>query len=93
MRLTREFGSKAEIRHRGHGAEIARKLAPCELALEEKMKTAGKKKTAPLKLYDQESTPSIWAMASMDMIRFDRRSDLLAPYKVAHYPLCAIKTV
>ncbi|MEI6610834.1 MAG: hypothetical protein WCO53_13990 [Deltaproteobacteria bacterium] len=34
-----------------------------------------------------------WAMANMNMIRFDGRSDLLAPHKAAHYPLCAIKSV
>ena len=43
-------------------------LIKCELALEEKTKAAGKRKSAPLKLYGQESTPTTWAMANMNMI-------------------------
>jgi type I restriction enzyme M protein len=46
-------------------------LIKCELALEEKTKTAGKKKSTPLKLYGQESTPTTWAMANMNMIIHD----------------------
>jgi type I restriction enzyme M protein len=42
-----------------------------EAALEEKMKAAGKKKFAPLKLYGQEFTATTWAMANMNMIIHD----------------------
>jgi type I restriction enzyme M protein len=46
-------------------------LIKCELALEEKIKAAGKRKSAPLKLYGQESTATTWAMANMNMIIHD----------------------
>ena len=46
-------------------------LIKCELALEEKTKAAGKKKSAPLRLYGQESTATTWAMANMNMIIHD----------------------
>jgi type I restriction enzyme M protein len=46
-------------------------LIKCELALEEKTKAAGKKRSAPLKLYGQESTATTWAMANMNMIIHD----------------------
>src|SRR3990172_8600165 len=46
-------------------------LIKCELRLEEKMKAAGKKTYAPLKLYGQEYTASTWAMANMNMIIHD----------------------
>ncbi len=51
-------------------------LIKCELALEEKMKAAGKKKAAPLKLYGQESTPTTWAMANMNMIIHDMEGQI-----------------
>ena len=46
-------------------------LIKCELALEEKTKAPGKNKSAPLKLYGQESTATTWAMANMNMIIHD----------------------
>jgi len=51
-------------------------LIKLELALEEKNKTAGKKKSAPLKLYGQESTPTTWAMANMNMIIHDMEGQI-----------------
>ncbi len=51
-------------------------LIKCELALEEKTKSAGKKKSAPLKLYGQESTATTWAMANMNMIIHDMEGQI-----------------
>ena len=51
-------------------------LIKCELALEEKTRTAGQKKSAPLKLYGQESTPTTWAMANMNMIIHDMEGQI-----------------
>jgi type I restriction enzyme M protein len=51
-------------------------LIKCELRLEEKTKSAGKKKSAPLKLYGQESTPTTWAMANMNMIIHDMEGQI-----------------
>ncbi|MCX7047664.1 MAG: N-6 DNA methylase [Candidatus Sumerlaeota bacterium] len=51
-------------------------LIKCELALEEKTKAAGKRKSAPLKLYGQESTPTTWAMANMNMIIHDMEGQI-----------------
>jgi type I restriction enzyme M protein len=51
-------------------------LIKCELALEEKTKAAGKKKSAPLKLYGQESTATTWAMANMNMIIHDMEGQI-----------------
>ena len=51
-------------------------LIKCELALEEKIKAADKKKSAPLKLYGQESTPTTWAMANMNMIIHDMEGQI-----------------
>jgi type I restriction enzyme M protein len=51
-------------------------LIKCELALEEKTKAAGKNKSAPLKLYGQESTPTTWAMANMNMIIHDMEGQI-----------------
>jgi type I restriction enzyme M protein len=51
-------------------------LIKCELALEEKARTAGRKKSAPLKLYGQESTPTTWAMANMNMIIHDMEGQI-----------------
>jgi len=51
-------------------------LIKCELALEEKTRAAGKMKSAPLKLYGQESTPTTWAMANMNMIIHDMEGQI-----------------
>jgi type I restriction enzyme M protein len=51
-------------------------LIKCELALEERMKAAGKKNYAPLKLYGQESEPGTWAMANMNMIIHDMEGEI-----------------
>ena len=51
-------------------------LIKCELALEEKAKAAGMRKSAPLKLYGQESTPTTWAMANMNMIIHDMEGQI-----------------
>jgi len=51
-------------------------LIKLELALEEKTKAAGKMKSAPLKLYGQESTPTTWAMANMNMIIHDMEGQI-----------------
>ncbi len=51
-------------------------LIKCELALEQKMKAAGKKNYAPLKLYGQESEPGTWAMANMNMIIHDMEGEI-----------------
>jgi type I restriction enzyme M protein len=51
-------------------------LIKCELALEEKARTAGRKRSAPLKLYGQESTPTTWAMANMNMIIHDMEGQI-----------------
>jgi type I restriction enzyme M protein len=49
-------------------------LIKCELALEEKTRAAGT--AAPLKLYGQESTPTTWAMANMNMIIHDMEGQI-----------------
>jgi len=51
-------------------------LIKCELALEEKTNAIGKRKSAPLKLYGQESTPTTWAMANMNMIIHDMEGQI-----------------
>ncbi len=62
-------------------------LIKCELALEEKIRaklpsTSGRgvggegAKPAPLKLYGQESTPTTWAMANMNMIIHDMEGQI-----------------
>jgi len=51
-------------------------LIKCELALEQRMKAAGKKNYAPLKLYGQESEPGTWAMANMNMIIHDMEGEI-----------------
>jgi type I restriction enzyme M protein len=51
-------------------------LIKCELALEEKIRATGNKKSAPLKLYGQESTPTTWAMANMNMIIHDMEGQI-----------------
>ena len=51
-------------------------LIKCELRLDGKMKAAGQKTYAPLKLYGQESTPTTWAMANMNMIIHDMEGQI-----------------
>ncbi len=51
-------------------------LIKCELALEEKMRLRSRKNFAPLKLYGQESTPTTWAMANMNMIIHDMEGQI-----------------
>ena len=51
-------------------------LIKCELTLDQKMKAAGKKDYAPLKLYGQESEPGTWAMANMNMIIHDMEGEI-----------------
>lgn len=46
-------------------------LVKCEIVLDEKMKSAGKKKFAPVRLHGQEYVPETWAMANMNMIIHD----------------------
>lgn len=46
-------------------------LIKCQLAMEAKMKSAGKSGYAPLKLFGQEFVPPTWAMANMNMIIHD----------------------
>ena len=46
-------------------------LIECQLVLEEKMSSAGKKKYSPLKLFGQEYIGNSWAMANMNMIIHD----------------------
>ncbi len=51
-------------------------LIKCQLKLDEKMKAAGEKGYAPLKLYGQESEPGTWAMANMNMIIHDMEGEI-----------------
>ena len=51
-------------------------LIKCELALEAKMALRSRKSFAPLKLYGQESTPTTWAMANMNMIIHDMEGQI-----------------
>ncbi|MBI1747498.1 MAG: SAM-dependent DNA methyltransferase [Acidobacteria bacterium] len=51
-------------------------LIKCELALEEKMALRTRNNFAPLKLYGQESTPTTWAMANMNMIIHDMEGQI-----------------
>ncbi len=51
-------------------------LIKCELALDGKMKAAGKKSYAPLKLYGQEQEGGTWAMANMNMIIHDMEGEI-----------------
>ncbi len=51
-------------------------LIKCELALEKKMALRSRKSFAPLKLYGQESTPTTWAMANMNMIIHDMEGQI-----------------
>ena len=51
-------------------------LIKCELALEAKMALRSRRSFAPLKLYGQESTPTTWAMANMNMIIHDMEGEI-----------------
>jgi type I restriction enzyme M protein len=51
-------------------------LIKCELALEKKMALRSRKSFAPLQLYGQESTPTTWAMANMNMIIHDMEGQI-----------------
>src|SRR5450759_3904817 len=51
-------------------------LIKCELELEERMALRSRKSFAPLKLYGQESTPTTWAMANMNMIIHDMEGEI-----------------
>jgi type I restriction enzyme M protein len=51
-------------------------LIKCELALEKRMALRSRKSFAPLKLYGQESTPTTWAMANMNMIIHDMEGQI-----------------
>lgn len=51
-------------------------LIKCELAMEGKMALRSRKSFAPLKLYGQESTPTTWAMANMNMIIHDLEGEI-----------------
>jgi type I restriction enzyme M protein len=51
-------------------------LIKCRLVHDEKQRTAGKKNTAPIKLYGQENEPGTWAMANMNMIIHDMEGEI-----------------
>lgn len=51
-------------------------LIKCELAMEEKMRTAKQADYAPLRLYGQEYVPETWAMANMNMIIHDMEGQI-----------------
>jgi type I restriction enzyme M protein len=51
-------------------------LIKCQLALDEKQRTAKKNKAAPIKLYGQENEAGTWAMANMNMIIHDMEGDI-----------------
>src|SRR6185437_8027217 len=51
-------------------------LIKCSLLLKEKVQKAGKKETAPLKLYGQEYIAETWAMANMNMIIHDMEGQI-----------------
>jgi type I restriction enzyme M protein len=51
-------------------------LIKLDLVLRQKMKAAGKKGYAPLQLFGQESTPTTWAMANMNMIIHDMQGKI-----------------
>jgi type I restriction enzyme M protein len=51
-------------------------LIKCELALEKRMALRSRKSFARLKLYGQESTPTTWAMANMNMIIHDMEGQI-----------------
>src|SRR3989304_6302353 len=51
-------------------------LIKCELELEARMALRSRKSFAPLKLYGQESTPTTWAMANMNMIIHDMEGQI-----------------
>lgn len=51
-------------------------LIKMELVLEEKMRSQGITKYAPLQLYGQEFIPSTWAMAKMNMVIHDMEGEI-----------------
>jgi type I restriction enzyme M protein len=51
-------------------------LVKCEIVLDEKTSAAGKKKSAPLRLYGQEYVAETWAMANMNMIIHDMEGQI-----------------
>ncbi len=51
-------------------------LIKCELAMKAKMKAAGKRQYAPLRLFGQEYIPETWAMANMNMIIHDMEGEV-----------------
>ena len=51
-------------------------LIKCRLILDEKLQAAEKEATASLKLYGQESIPTTWAMANMNMIIHDMEGQI-----------------
>jgi len=51
-------------------------LIKCRLVHDEKQCAAGKKSTAPIKLYGQENEPGTWAMANMNMIIHDMEGEI-----------------
>jgi type I restriction enzyme M protein len=51
-------------------------LVKCRLIVDEKQRGAGKKSTAPVKLYGQENEPGTWAMANMNMIIHDMEGEI-----------------
>ena len=48
----------------------------CEIVLDEKVKAAGKKRFAPLRLHGQEYIAETWAMANMNMIIHDMEGQI-----------------
>jgi len=51
-------------------------LVKCDIVLDEKLKAAGKKKSAPLRLHGQEYIGETWAMANMNMIIHDMEGQI-----------------
>ena len=51
-------------------------LIKCRLIHDEKLRVAGKKNAAPIKLYGQENEPGTWAMANMNMIIHDMEGEI-----------------
>src|SRR6476646_9181967 len=51
-------------------------LIKCELVLDEKLRAAKKRDSAPLKLYGQENEAGTWAMANMNMIIHDMEGEI-----------------
>ncbi len=51
-------------------------LIKCRFIHDEKLRVAGKKNAAPIKLYGQENEPGTWAMANMNMIIHDMEGEI-----------------